>query len=146
MEVKNIFLIEDDEFFATTFKKRLQKIGEFNVQHFSNCESALKDLLKIKPDIIFLDHLLDGINGVDAVHLFKENHPKGEIVIVSGQNDPEVLKKADQAGASKYFRKDVLLMKNAEGFIKDFEHKEEKILKRFWSKFSKEYWTKNKLD
>jgi DNA-binding NarL/FixJ family response regulator len=139
MDVKNIFIVEDDEFFAVTFKKRLEKVGTFNIHVFSNCESALGQLLKVKPEIIFLDHILGGLNGVDALPLFKENLPSCDIVVVSGQNNPEVLQKADLAGASKYFRKDVLLMQNAEGFIQDFEDQNEGKLKKFWSKFSKEY-------
>jgi len=139
MEVRNIFIVEDDEFFAVTFKKRLEKVGSFNIHIFSTCEEALGQLLKVKPEIVFLDHILGGLNGVDALHLFKENLPACDIVVVSGQNNPEVLEKADLAGATKYFRKDVLLMQNAEGFIHDFEEQNESKLKKFWSRFSKEY-------
>ncbi|MFT4600088.1 MAG: DNA-binding NarL/FixJ family response regulator [Arenicella sp.] len=139
MEVKNIFVIEDDEFFAQTFKKRLAKIAEFEIHHFDTCETALGQLLKIKPEIIFLDHILGGLNGVDALPLFKESLPNCEIVIVSGQSDPDVIIKADKGGATKYFRKDVLLMQNAEGFIKEYDEKSDSRLKKFWGRFSKEY-------
>jgi len=132
MKVKNIFLVEDDQFFASTFSKRLSKIGDFQVHHFENCDNALKELLNIKPEIVFLDHQLNGIDGVDALPLFLENLPSTEVVVVSGQKDPEILKKALDSGAAQYFQKDVLLMKNTESFIEELKS-EESSLKSFWS-------------
>ena len=132
MKVKNIFLVEDDQFFASTFSKRLSKIGDFQVHHFDNCENALLELLNIKPEIVFLDHQLKGIDGVDALPLFLENLPSTEVVVVSGQKDPEILKKALDSGAAQYFQKDVLLMKNTESFIEELKS-EESSLKSFWS-------------
>lgn len=117
MATKHIFIVEDDEFFAKTFTKRIEKIGNFTVHHFINCELALENLLTFKPEVIFLDHFLTGLNGVDALPLFKENLPQTKVVIVSGQHDTKVLETAMQNGAAKYFRKDVLIMKNTEEFL-----------------------------
>jgi len=132
MKVKHIFIVEDDQFFASTFTKRLSKIGDFEIHHFTNCEGALSELLRIKPEIVFLDHQLNGIDGVDALPLFVQNLPTTEVVVVSGQKDPEVLKQALENGAAQYFQKDVLLMKNAESFIQELNTGESK-LKSFWS-------------
>ena len=85
-------------------------MGEFKTHHYTDCESALNDLLTIKPKAIFLDHFLKGLNGVDALPLFKENLPQVKIAIISCQNDKKVLADAFDKGATNYFRKDVLIM------------------------------------
>ena len=117
MATKHIFIVEDDTFFAKIFARRVEEYGEFKVHHFVNCELALENLLTFKPQVIFLDHNLTGLNGVDALPMFKENLPDTKVVIISGQNDKAVLEKAMDNGASKYFRKDVLVMQNTEQFL-----------------------------
>jgi two-component system response regulator (stage 0 sporulation protein F) len=134
MKINNIFLVEDDDFFAATFVKRLEKVGDFEIHRFFDCEHALRELLNVKPEIVFLDHKMKGLDGVDALPLFLENLPSVEVAIVSGQTDPDVLKKAMDRGASHYFQKDVLLMKHAEGFIESLTNKKSKL-----SSFSKAF-------
>lgn len=121
MSVKHIFIVEDDAFFAKIFTRRVENIGNFKVHHYLNCESALEELLTYKPKVVFLDHFLTGLNGVDALPLVKENLPETQVVIISGQNDTELLDQALNKGASEYFRKDVLIMKNTEEFLAHLE-------------------------
>lgn len=138
MKVKNIYVVEDDRFFAETFIKKLGKMGDFKIHHFISVESALGKLSRIKPEIIFLDHYLGGVNGVDAIPLFKEFHEAGEIVVVSNQTVPEVLGKALESGATKYFPKNVLLTTSTEDFIQEIQNKETKY-DSFWGSFLKSY-------
>ena len=132
MATKHIFIVEDDEFFAKVFTKRIEKIGDFTVHHFVSCEVALENLLKFKPAAIFLDHYLTGLNGVDALPLFKKNLPETKVVIISGQNDKAILEKAMDSGATNYFRKDVLIMHNTEDFLERF-NEEDSAIKKFFN-------------
>jgi DNA-binding NtrC family response regulator len=136
MEVKNIFVVEDDEFFAEVFIKKLRKMGDFEIHYFLAVEPALSQTTKIRPEIIFLDHVLHGLRGVDAIPLFKEIHESTEIVIVSNQTSPEVLGRALDFGATKYFQKDLLLTNATKDFIEELKNRESKHLS-FWSHFWK---------
>lgn len=131
MKIKNIFIVEDNLFFASTFSKGVRNFCKADIHHFTDCKSALDKLLSIKPEIIFLDHLLNGIDGVDALPMFVENLPSTDVVVISSQKDPEVLKRALEFGAKQYFQKDALLLKNCESFILEKNHRESK-LKAFW--------------
>lgn len=131
MAANHIFIIEDDEFFAKIFSRRINEMGDFKIHHFTNCESALDDLLKVKPKAIFLDHYLSGLNGVDALPLFKENLPEVKVAIISGQNDKKVLEEAYNKGATNYFRKDVLIMQNSEEFLNELKVEDSAIKKFF---------------
>ena len=138
MQVKTIFIVEDDTFFAKVFEKRLRSIGDYAIHIFESSERALAGLSELKPNIIFLDHLLKGVNGVDALPVFKEQSPNSEIVVVSGQRDVKVLAQAIQDGATKYFMKDALLMHHTVDFIKEIEKKGTDYVP-FWQKLMKSY-------
>lgn len=138
MEIKNIYLIEDDSFFALNFIKKLKQIDNYSIHHFASCELAFERIKEDKPQIIFLDHLLGGINGVDAIPTFQEMNPGCDIVIVSGQQDIEVMKTALDQGAAKYFSKDALIMQNTTGFLKEIVDRPA-INEGFWRSFFNSY-------
>ena len=121
MKIKNIFLIEDDSFFATTFKKKMEGVGNFEVHHFKNCEDAIDQVKMVKPEIVFMDHVLRGTKGVDAIPQILDNEPDAHVVVISNQNDINVVDKAFSLGATNYFRKDILLLDYVEKFIKELQ-------------------------
>lgn len=118
MKIKNIFLIEDDSFFATTFKKKMEKVGDFAVHHYNTCEDAIDQIRKIDPEIVFMDHVLRGTKGVDAIPAIRHKKPNIQIVVISNQTDINVVDKAFHLGATNYFRKDILLL----NYVQDFIH------------------------
>lgn len=138
MKVKNIFIIEDDELFALSFDKKLEALGDFKTHRFISVEGAIAKIETLSPEIIFLDHMLGGVNGINAIPLLKELAPSSEIVVVSGQRNPELLAEALDLGAAKYFSKDVLLSRNAKAFIQELNEKDGQN-SGFWNAFLKSY-------
>ena len=137
MKLETILLIEDDLLFAKVFERKLSVIGDFEIHHCTSVEDGLVFIETTKPELIFMDHELGGVNGVDAIHLFKGALSNAEICIVSGQRDPAVLGKALDNDV-KYFRKDALLLKNTEEFISEVKNKPSQ-LNSFWGKFLDHY-------
>jgi DNA-binding NarL/FixJ family response regulator len=121
MQIKNIFLIEDDSFFATTFRKKLEGVGNFKLHHFNNCEDAISQLQNLKPEVVFMDHVLRGTKGVDAIPDILTKEPETQVVVISNQNDINVVDRAFSLGAAKYFRKDILLLDYVEKFISELQ-------------------------
>lgn len=136
MGVKNIFVVEGDEFFAEAFIEKMKRMGDFEIHYFNTVERALGEVTKIRPEIISMDHVLHGVKGVEAIPLLKEIHESAEIVIVSNQILPEVLGQALDSGASKYFVKDLLLTNATKDFIEEMQNKASKN-EGFWSNFLK---------
>ena len=119
MNITNVFLIEDDSFFATTFIKKMERFDHFNVHHFQNCEDAVQQIKNIKPEVVFM--VLRGMKGVDAIPLILEQEAETHIVVISNQNDINIVDKAFSLGASKYFRKDILLLDYVESFLRSLD-------------------------
>ena len=139
MKVTTILLVEDDELFAKMFTKKLQGIGDFTIYHCNSAESGLEFIKKTKPQLLFLDHELGGMNGVDAIHLFQSAVKDLEICMVSSQKDPAVLGDALDQGV-KYFRKNALLEERTKEFMHEIQNKPSR-LSAFWQDFI-HYYTK----
>lgn len=138
MKVKNIFLVDDDLFFAQSLKKQLEKIGKIEIEIFTSVEKALAKMNDVAPEIIFLDHELGGVNGVDAIPIFLQHKADTEIVVVSGQTKPAVIGEALDNGAKKYLSKDFLLSKKAEDIVIEMLERQSNF-QSFWGTFIDNY-------
>lgn len=78
----------------------IQVIGEAN-----NGIEALKLADELAPDVILMDLLMPGIDGLEAIAKLQESHPQIKIMVVSSLEDEEKILAAVQAGALGYFPK-----------------------------------------
>ena len=76
MGVKNIFVVEGDEFFAEAFIEKMKRMGDFEIHYFNTVERALGEVTKIRPEIISMDHILHGVKGVEAIPLLKRSEER----------------------------------------------------------------------
>jgi DNA-binding response OmpR family regulator len=92
---KKILLIEDEPALQEAIKMKMEQKG-IEVCAFDTGETALEFLKKEKPDLVWLDVLLPGINGLEVLKRIRENEKIKDlpIVIVSVSAGPEKIKKA----------------------------------------------------
>ncbi len=73
----------------------------------SNIKEALLIANKAEPEIIMMDINMEDMNGIDAIELFKEQHPKVRILMLSMHDSKEYISTSVMNGASGYILKDV---------------------------------------
>ena len=117
--VKNIFLIDADNFFANSFFNKLNQRGNYDLRHFASFEDAQLEINRTEPEIILIEQNLKGKSGLEVIPVIRRNFPDVDVVMVSDQSDISVVEKAYDVGAVKYFRKDILLIDHIEGLIKE---------------------------
>ena len=66
-------LIVDDSKSARVFLSRILEKYEIDVDSAENAESALEYLGTNRPDVIFMDHMMPGMDGFQAVQAIKNN-------------------------------------------------------------------------
>jgi CheY-like chemotaxis protein len=66
-------LIVDDSKSARLFLARMLEKYEINVDNAENAEAAIEYLASHRPDVIFMDHLMPGMDGFQAVQAIKNN-------------------------------------------------------------------------
>jgi DNA-binding NarL/FixJ family response regulator len=116
-EIK-VFIIEDDFIFIEILAGILETINEelapknikINYQTFySNKEASFE--LRRNPHIILLDYFImdDELNadtGTQLLHDIKKHDPTIDVVVVSGQESPEIKNELIEKGATAYISKD----------------------------------------
>lgn len=83
--MKHIFIVDDEKNIRDLIKKYLEKEG-FGVTVFENGENIVSELTRLNPDLIVLDIMMPGIDGLE---LCKQIRAKSEvpIIFVSAKDD-----------------------------------------------------------
>jgi two-component system LytT family response regulator len=89
MSKKRYIILDDDQAFCLWMESKIKK----NLPHFeliASYHSTLEGLLAIsreKPDVLFLDMNIDGLNGIDVLDLMKY---QPSTIITSGTPENEI--------------------------------------------------------
>lgn len=75
-------LIVDDSLSARTFLSRILEKYEIEVDTVESAEQAIEYLTSNRPDVIFMDHLMPGMDGFQAVQAIKSNPQTATIPIM----------------------------------------------------------------
>ncbi len=100
----NIFIVEDDPFFANMLNERLKKESYNNVHVYHTGEEALNKLYE-QPDIVILDHGLGKLNGIQVLKKIKSVNPNIQVIFLSAQEQMNVAIQALKYGAYDYLEK-----------------------------------------
>ena len=117
MAVAKIFIVEDDHFLGSLIKKTLEKLDNCEVTHFMTPEDCLSNL-HLNPDIISIDYMLPGMNGIELMQKIKNYNENIQCVMVSGQEKIDVVIETYRQGASDYIIKNDNALVNLENSVK----------------------------
>jgi DNA-binding response OmpR family regulator len=103
---KKILWAEDDELLGSILEKKF-KTQESDLIHVKNGEGVLTYLKDNTADIVILDILLPGQDGLSVLKEIKSKDKTKDIpvVLLSNLNDPDHLAKSQEYGASKFLIK-----------------------------------------
>jgi len=101
-----ICIVEDNEAVSKSYMEYINEFSDHHViQTYTNCESAIKNLKKDSPDIIFMDLQLPGMNGIEGIRKIKKVDDAIKIVVITVHEDSEMVFDALCAGAVGYLTK-----------------------------------------
>jgi DNA-binding NarL/FixJ family response regulator len=101
-----VVIVEDDDEIRNSFALIVNSSSKFSVVNtYSNCEDAIEELQRDKPEIVLMDIELPGMNGIRCTRIIKDKLPSAEIVMVTVYEDSELVFEALKAGASGYITK-----------------------------------------
>ena len=94
-----IFVVDDDPFMGGIIKKTLDKLEQAEVMHFLSPEECMSNL-HMNPDIITIDYMLPGMNGMELMEKIKNYNESIQCIMVSGQDKFEVFLDMYRIGAA----------------------------------------------
>jgi polysaccharide export outer membrane protein len=99
-----IFLVDDDIFTLNLNEQHLRNEGFTDITRFMNGTDCLNNLTA-KPDVIFLDHNMDILNGFEVLKKIKRQSPNTYVVMLSAQETIKTAVDALKFGAFDYIIK-----------------------------------------
>lgn len=108
-----ILVVDDSEFARLKIRRVLEAFGYEIVAEASNVEEAMSRIGEYKPDLITLDIIMEGMDGVDGVKVILSRYPDARILVVSAMGQEAMMTRALANGAQgfvvKPFKDAVLL-------------------------------------
>jgi len=105
MESLKVLVVDDEQKITERMNRHLTK-NNFIVFEANDSRTAFQILDKNQVDIVLLDFMLPhDLNGIEILKRIKSNHPATEVIMVSGQEDIDIVIEAQRQGAIDFVRK-----------------------------------------
>ena len=102
-------IVEDNSYFREIFKMAFHhKFPSFIVEEAGNGKEALQIITGMSPDLIFLDILLPGEDGLQLAQKIKMDFPNIRIAMLTNYDLPASRRTASKFGVDRFFIKDSL--------------------------------------
>ncbi len=98
-------LIVDDDPSMSRFLSSYLSRQNFEVATASSGEEAIRMFRVYDPVLVLLDMAMTGMDGLETLERLKQIKPEVSIIVVSGQNEPDLIFRASKAGAEDYIHK-----------------------------------------
>jgi len=99
-----LLIVDDSSFIRSIIEDVARRMG-FETEFAYNGESALVKFAQFRPDLVTLEHIMPGMDGVACLRKIKYSDPSTEVMIVSSLAHRDRVKECLQYGASGYLLK-----------------------------------------
>lgn len=106
----SIYIVDDEAMAIEYFKMLLQgcRTKCILVGFAINSQSALDDILRCQPDVVFVDVNMLGITGIELAETLLKNRPNIKIIFLTAYRDFDYVKKGMEIGVASYILKNEL--------------------------------------
>jgi two-component system, chemotaxis family, chemotaxis protein CheY len=103
---KKIMIVEDSALMIAVIKKFIQKSGRsFDIIAAHSGGESVVLYKSEKPDLVFMDIRMPGMDGVTALQKIKEFDPNARVVMCTAIKTKEEQQKAEESGCVGYITK-----------------------------------------
>ena len=100
-----ILIVDDASFMRGSLKYIAETAGHEVVGMAKDGREALELYSMLKPDLVTLDVLMKGMEGLSALKAIMKKDPGGKVIMVTALGQEEKQQEARKLGASGYIRK-----------------------------------------
>ena len=100
---KRILIVDDNKPLARMMISALETLPyKVKVNSVPSGEEALLSVMADLPDLMVVDLHLPGMNGLDLIQILRERYEDLKIVMMTGEHDSTVFKRAEELGISMF--------------------------------------------
>lgn len=104
-----VFFVDDDKMILNLLEYTFKSRAGIEVRTFFSGEECLENM-HLKPDLVVLDHLFPGdmgqLSGLDVIKKIRKADKDVSIIILSSQQDENLIPEFLKVGANQYISKD----------------------------------------
>lgn len=104
MSEEKVLLVDDEQEFVETLAERMRNRG-MNVGAAISAEEALQKVKETAYDVVVLDLMMPGIDGLEALKLIKRQRPELQVILLTGHATVASGVEAMKLGATDFLEK-----------------------------------------
>jgi DNA-binding NarL/FixJ family response regulator len=106
--ILKIIVLDNDRLFHAAYRYYFETYQDYSLQGiYVSVEDALEDYENVLPDIIVSEVSMPEVCGIQGIGMFRKKDPDVKIIMISAQNDFELIKRAFKNRANGYLTKPV---------------------------------------
>ena len=102
---KKIMVVDDSRVTEIQIRKLLEDTDFEVAAYCENGEDAIARYDEVQPDLVTMDIIMPGIDGLETAQVILEEHPEARIVMVSSLAYDDTIDEADCIGAKGFLYK-----------------------------------------
>lgn len=107
-EIITLMLVDDHSVVRLGLKAYFATLPDIQVvAEAASGKEALELVARHAPDVVLMDLMMPGMDGVEATQLVKKASPRTQVIVLTSHHDDEHIFPAIRAGALSYLLKDV---------------------------------------
>ena len=109
-----LLLADDHTMVRQSVRRSMESEGFQIVGEAADGEEAVRLALEVGPDVVLMDVSMPVLDGIEATRQVRRQVPGAQVVVLTMHSDPDLVRRALQAGAVGYLTKDCRIEEVAE--------------------------------
>jgi len=127
--MSKILIIDDDKMLCNTLSRYVRRMGHEDTYALT-LEDGLKEVSSGEFDVVFLDVNLPDGNGLEAIPQIRKVLSSPEIIIITGEGDPDGAELAIKSGAWAYIEKPFSIGNIELQLVRVLQYRKEKLTEK----------------
>ena len=102
---KRIMVVDDSRLVRVQLEDVLKGTEYEIAAHCRSGEDAIEQYAAVRPDLVTMDIIMQGMDGLDAAEIILKNHPEARIVMVSSLAYDDTFERAKAIGTKGFVDK-----------------------------------------
>ena len=99
---KTVMIVDDSSFLRSKLRKILESHGFSVISEAANGQDALTEFIKHEPDIVTMDIVMPGVDGIETLKKIKAKNPEAVVIMVTSMGLEEKVIASLKAGANNF--------------------------------------------